>query len=310
MNLSTWFKKKLVIHTLLIFIGLFSVFQCVNADLIDTTRSGEFKISRCRNVVFYHISHNQVFRPGDSINFGFTAICKNPAISCGTAQASAFLSGTRWNSYDGYTMFDYPYLNLIGTGSHSGNPQLSCTDVGDGWARIGVANLIAEIPSNLSVAYTAAGVYPIFAPSGRDSGWNIGSLGEHIQISFPSCSLPWGGTIDSGSSVTAYQDSSVPCGSTCSSETRTCSNGTLSGSYTNSSCSIGVCCFCSADYYYVPDYSTTECIGARGVCSSNCKKITTGNCPDSGIFVPTKTTSEWNEFLSNLPSCTSVTSCN
>ena len=55
------------------------------------------------------------------------------------------------------------------------------------------------------------------------------------------CTLPWGGTISSGQSVTAYQASSVPCGSSCASQTRTCSNGSLSGTYTNSSCSVAAC---------------------------------------------------------------------
>ena len=56
-----------------------------------------------------------------------------------------------------------------------------------------------------------------------------------------SCSLPWGGTIGHNSSVTAYQNSTVPCGSSCSSQTRSCSNGSLSGSYANSSCSVDSC---------------------------------------------------------------------
>ncbi len=56
-----------------------------------------------------------------------------------------------------------------------------------------------------------------------------------------SCSLPWGGTLTSGSSVTAYSASSVPCGSTCASQTRTCTNGALSGTYTNQSCSVAAC---------------------------------------------------------------------
>ncbi len=54
-----------------------------------------------------------------------------------------------------------------------------------------------------------------------------------------SCTLPWGGTIANGASVTAYS-SSTPAGSCSSySQTRTCSNGTLSGSYTNQTCSSG-----------------------------------------------------------------------
>jgi len=50
------------------------------------------------------------------------------------------------------------------------------------------------------------------------------------------CTLPWGGTIASGQSVTAYQTTGG-CGATCNSQTRTCTNGSLSGSYTKSSCS-------------------------------------------------------------------------
>ena len=49
-----------------------------------------------------------------------------------------------------------------------------------------------------------------------------------------------GKTIASGSSVTAYLASSVPSGQTCKSQARTCSNGTLSGTYANASCSVQV----------------------------------------------------------------------
>ncbi|MDF0584164.1 toxin TcdB middle/N-terminal domain-containing protein [Bradyrhizobium yuanmingense] len=52
------------------------------------------------------------------------------------------------------------------------------------------------------------------------------------------CSLPWGGSIGHGQSVTAYSAASPPAGQACSAiaQTRTCTNGTLSGSYTNQSC--------------------------------------------------------------------------
>lgn len=54
-----------------------------------------------------------------------------------------------------------------------------------------------------------------------------------------SCVLPWGGSINHGQSVTAYQSQQV-CGQTCSSQSRVCSAGTLSGTYTNQSCSASV----------------------------------------------------------------------
>ncbi len=64
------------------------------------------------------------------------------------------------------------------------------------------------------------------------------------------CPLPWGGTIAEGGSVATFQAST---GSpNCVSETRTCSNGTLSGSYQYQSCTPGVTPTngaCSATHY-------------------------------------------------------------
>jgi len=49
------------------------------------------------------------------------------------------------------------------------------------------------------------------------------------------CSLPWGGSITHGDSRTAYASYNAD---TCSSETRSCYNGSLSGSYGASSCTV------------------------------------------------------------------------
>ncbi len=54
-----------------------------------------------------------------------------------------------------------------------------------------------------------------------------------------SCALPWGGAITNGASVTAYSSSAPADSCSSTSETRTCSNGVLSGSYTNQACSNG-----------------------------------------------------------------------
>lgn len=53
-----------------------------------------------------------------------------------------------------------------------------------------------------------------------------------------SCNRPWGGTITHGASLTAYQAASVPAGQTCQSQTRTCNNGVLSGSYLHETCTV------------------------------------------------------------------------
>jgi len=62
-----------------------------------------------------------------------------------------------------------------------------------------------------------------------------------------SCALPWGGTITHGQSRTAYQASTVPYNQSCVSQTRTCNDGTLSGSYTHISCSVGAPANCTLD---------------------------------------------------------------
>jgi peptidoglycan hydrolase-like protein with peptidoglycan-binding domain len=67
----------------------------------------------------------------------------------------------------------------------------------------------------------------------------IGGAGGGTTTSTTPSSCTWSGqSITTGSSVTAYQSSSVPAGQTCVQETRTCSNGTLIGTYTNAACSI------------------------------------------------------------------------
>jgi hypothetical protein len=67
--------------------------------------------------------------------------------------------------------------------------------------------------------------------------FTVGSAGS--GGSAKSCTFN-GKTIANGSSVTAYLAASVPAGQSCSSQARACSNGTLSGTYANASCSIQV----------------------------------------------------------------------
>lgn len=50
------------------------------------------------------------------------------------------------------------------------------------------------------------------------------------------CTLPWGGTTAHNSTVTAYEASSVEHDHECHSQTRTCTNGVLSGSYQYQTC--------------------------------------------------------------------------
>ncbi len=73
---------------------------------------------------------------------------------------------------------------------------------------------------------------------------------------YQSCSLPWGGTTAHNTSITAYQASTVPYGSSCTSQSRTCTNGTLSGSYQYQSCTVDQPASCTLDGVTVPDGSS------------------------------------------------------
>jgi hypothetical protein len=68
--------------------------------------------------------------------------------------------------------------------------------------------------------------------SGGTDGWHDGVLTVLQPCTFN------GNTVTNGSSVTAYQSDSVPYGSSCVSQTRTCTDGSLSGTYAYASCQV------------------------------------------------------------------------
>lgn len=101
------------------------------------------------------------------------------------------------------------------------------------------------------------------------------------------CSLPWGGTINNGQSTTAYASSSVPFGNTCSSETRTCSGTTLSGSYQYGSCSVQAGASCNLPWGgSIASGASTVAYAASSVaygssCSSETRYCTNGTLSGS-----------------------------
>jgi len=240
--------KKILILTIF-FVGILFSINYVKADIVVSQPS---MTKGCKNFSMSKISHNQTFKSGDSINFSFSMDCLKSHLgfraypsSLGTTyptKCSAFfgLGNILDDRSHGRVVSKY---SVGSVGDHS-TGAWPLTDVGGGYVRCSGSGTY-EFPS-LSIVYNAATIYPMFTdyPNRRyPTGLNIGTFGEHIKMSSSPCSLPWGGTIVGGASVPAYAASSVPCGSTCLSETRTClPNGSLSGSYTKSSCSVGACC--------------------------------------------------------------------
>lgn len=89
--------------------------------------------------------------------------------------------------------------------------------------------------------------YAIMVPWNTAAEWLtvINTPGPGVSLSGCTCDLPWGGTISSGQSVTAYLDNWYQCGETPTSESRTCSGGSLSGSYPYGAYATGACSACA-----------------------------------------------------------------
>jgi hypothetical protein len=126
--------------------------------------------------------------------------------------------------------------------------QAYCSGGSDGW-HDGV--LTVNTPANCSfngntvahgasvTAYQAATVPYGSSCTSQTRSCSNGTLSGSYQ--FGSCNRDCtfnGAAVPHGTSVTAYQSSTVPYGSSCASQTRTCSDGTLSGTYQYASCSI------------------------------------------------------------------------
>ncbi|MEK7480135.1 MAG: DUF5722 domain-containing protein [Patescibacteria group bacterium] len=93
--------------------------------------------------------------------------------------------------------------------------------------------------------FTASTVSSGQTCTGQSRTCTNGTLSGNSSYQYSSCTSSAtqscifnGQTVAHGASVTAYQTSSVPYGSQCMSESRTCNNGTLSGQYANPSCSV------------------------------------------------------------------------
>ena len=126
-------------------------------------------------------------------------------------------------------------------------------------------------------APSSAGTYYITLKNKNNTTLSCSSGSPSVAVTAPaSCSLPWGGTISSGSSFTAYASSSVSCGSSCTSQTRTCTNGTLSGSYANRTCNVAACASCSLPWGGTVAHGGSVTAYASGsvACGSSCTSQT------------------------------------
>ena len=86
------------------------------------------------------------------------------------------------------------------------------------------------------------------------------------------CRMPFNcGTITHDETITRYEASTVPYGQLCASETRTCDDGALSGSYTFESCTVE-----SAPAQTVTDITFNNVVKTYTICSGESASVTWG----------------------------------
>jgi Tfp pilus assembly protein PilV len=95
------------------------------------------------------------------------------------------------------------------------------------------------------------------------------------------CTTVWGTSVPNGSTTTAYQAATVAYGSTCVGQTQTCTNGNLSGSYTNGSCSVNPPANCTFNGASVTSGSSvtayqTATVISPNVCASESRSCSNG----------------------------------
>ncbi len=188
---------------------------------------------------------------GSSVAFGSTCVSEDRTCNNGT------LSGS------------YSY------GSCNVNAPASCLFNGQTIAHAGTVKAY----QNSSVAYGSTCV-------SEDRTCNNGTLSGSYSygscnVNAPASCLFDGQTVAHGATVKAYQTSSVAYGSTCSSQDRTCNNGTLSGSYSYGSCNVNAPASCLFNGQTVAHGSTVKGYQAATVpygstCASQDRLCTNG----------------------------------
>ena len=155
------------------------------------------------------------------------------------------------------------------------------------------AKRITEMTVNVDTIQTTTTESMTAAANSSDTTYDVSTVTTAMVSAvntetLTSCSLN-GQTVAHGSTVTAYQASSVDFGNTCTSETRSCFNGTLSGAYTNTSCTVAAAASCSLNGQIVAHGSTITAYQAPSVdfgntCTSETRSCFNGNLSGSYTY--------------------------
>ena len=249
--------------------------SCTNGTLSGSYTNAACSVASAASCTF----NGQAVAHGTSINayqaasvaFGSTCTsqsrtCSNGTLSGGYTNSSCSVAGAQSCSFNGATVNDGQSVTAyqaasVAYGSSCTTENRTCFN-GSLSGSYSFGSCSVQSPATCSFngqliahdasvkAYQTSSVAYGEECSFETRSCSNGTLGGSFTnsscsvASAASCSFG-GQTVAHGSSITAYQSYSVANGQTCSTQTRSCSNGTLSGTYTNSSCSVATPASCS-----------------------------------------------------------------
>ena len=202
---------------------------------------------RC-SIPFTVVSPSGTINVSSSISSSWTITGPVTIPGSGTSQSSpsqpAGAYTITWNPVAGHTTPPSQSLTLISGGmitfSGTYTALASCPLPWGGSIASG----------NSTTAYQSASVMSPLACTSQSRLCTNGTLAgtyanQNCSVIPATCTLPWGGSIASGNSTTAYQSASVMSPLACTSQSRLCTNGTLTGTYANQSCVVNPASVCS-----------------------------------------------------------------
>ena len=214
--------------------GYVSPLQNSDIHVGDTIRiDGVFSDTSLSVIADKHSSDNSLREREQAVKT-FTGVVSNPNASAGTFTLTVppnVLTGASAISY-AVTMTADTIALVTGVKS-SESAYFANLPAGSTATAIGAA-----AGTNVSALLVSVGTYNS-GQAGNPPHGNQTTAASQATVSAATASCSFNGqTIDDGSSVTAYDATMVSDSGQCISELRTCSNGTLSGSYGSASCSV------------------------------------------------------------------------
>lgn len=292
---------------------------CSNGSLSGNYTAGSCTVNQPNSCTFngQTIAHNQNVTAflASSVAYGSTCTaqtrtCNNGTLSGQYTFGSCVVGAPRSCTFNGQTVTHNQKVvayqsSSVAYGSTCTSQERTCSDgtLSGSYSNAScVVNMAASCSFNgqtVSHGASVTGYATASVPYGSSCSaqtrtCNNGTLSGSAAYSScsvtPAASCNFNGrTVNHGASVTGYASATVPFGSTCSGQTRTCNNGSLSGSGNHSSCSVSAAATCTFNGQSVAHGANVTAYAASSVpfgssCSAQTRTCNNGTLSGSNAY--------------------------